>query len=107
MLFFKPYSLLDGQTLADAKQDYASAEKVGPFRLSAKAFYQQDGGYVLREAIQNAVSGWGATHVTGCCAGGIPVPRVVITTAQKKIPVFCEHESTAQKLAALLNGEEI
>lgn len=105
MLFGKPEPMVPGQILADPKEDYRSAQKIGPFRVSQQALYLPNGTYLLRSAILEITNDWGCAHVTGCCAGGIPVPRVVITTAEKKIPFLCDKEAIAKRLVEALTQE--
>lgn len=105
MLLGKPIPMIQGQTLADYKDDYRTAEKIGHFRVSPKAVYTPDGHFILRSSIVEAVSGWGSAHVTGCCAGGIPTPRILFVTPDQKIPVLCDKEATSLKLAEVLNAK--
>lgn len=107
MLFGKLTPTIDGQTLADPKADYRTAQKIGSFRVSEAALYQPNGTYLLRSSIAGAESGMGKTHVTGCCAGGVPVPRVLITTIDgKKLQLLCDSKAISQRLADALNGNE-
>lgn len=103
MLLFTPQPIIPGQSLPDVKADYRSAKKIGYFRVSDLAVYPPDGTFLLRSSILDIVRNWGSAHVTGCCAGGVPVPRLVITTESKKIPLLCGNEATADALAAELN----
>lgn len=103
MFFSKFEPLIEGQTLPDPKADYSTAEKVGPYRISQLAFYLPDKRYLLRSSILEAEKGTGYAHVTGCCAGGIPVPRIVISTEKQKFPFLCDHEKDAIRLTQELN----
>lgn len=106
MLLFDNYTpMLEGHTLADPKSDYRTAEKFGFFRISGQAFYAPDKRYILRSDILSAEASWGAAHVTGCCAGGVPTPRLVIVTPEKKFPFLCDKEAMTQKMADMLNGK--
>lgn len=103
MLFETHSPMIPGQTIDNPKADYRTAEKFGFFRISDTAFYQPNGSYLPRHLIENAVIGWGSAHVTGCCAGGIPVPRLVITAGEKKFQFLCDSEKIAAKMANKLN----
>lgn len=102
MLFFRPYPMIKGHTLSDTKADLASAEKIGPYRVGRQALYGPDGGYLLLADITEAIRGTGSAHVTGCCAGGVPVPRVVAVTAEKKFPLLFDNDKNADRLAEVL-----
>ena len=102
MLLFKNKPMLPGRTLDHVKEDYQSADKIGPCRVSGAAFYGPDGSYLLLQDITDAVSGMGSAHVTGCCAGSVPVPRVVITAGGKKFPILCSNAESAARLAQKL-----
>lgn len=106
LLFSRLFPMIKGHTLPDARADYAQAQKIGFYRLSDHALYCPDGGYLLRRDITQAIRGTGSAHVTGCCAGGVPVPRVVAVTAEKKFPLLFDTEKAAIRLEEALNGEK-
>lgn len=95
-------ALLPDRTLADPKAVRASAEKIGPFRIAEEAVFMPNGTYLLRSDIQEVSWSMAAAHVTGCCAGGVPVPRVVFVTASKKFPILCDSKAVAEQITAAL-----
>lgn len=105
-MFFGDYEpMLEGQTIADPKNDYRSAQKYGFFRISDQAFYQPNRCYLPRSVIRSAEVSMGSAHVTGCCAGGVYVPRLVIHTDTKKFPILCDNAKLAESIADALNGK--
>lgn len=107
MLFDRYTPMIEGRTVADAKTDRRSAVKYGACRLSQEALYLPDGSYLLRSDITDAESRMGAAHVAGCCAGGVPVPRVIVTDVNgRKHQMLLDTQSTAERLVkALLPGK--
>lgn len=99
MLFQKKFvSLTPSVVLEDPSADYKTAKRLGQYRLSSLALYQPSGNYLPIAAITHAEIGTGATHVTGCCAGGVPVPRVLVNTADRKFQFLCDTPKMAQTM---------
>jgi len=106
MLFDRYLPAVEGRTLPDPKADHRTAVKYGPLRITDVAVYLPDKRYILLEDITGARADLGCAHVTGCCAGGVPVPRVVIAADKAKFPVLCDKEETTAAIVKRLTRAE-
>jgi hypothetical protein len=102
MLFGSWKSLVPEQTLPDPKADYKLARRAGQYKVSAKAIYQPDGTYLPFAAITDLRRDKSSVHVTGCCAGGVFVERIVATTAGGKFPFLFDSVKSAQRVLTLM-----
>lgn len=102
MFLIKLQSLVPKHEISDAKEDYKSAKRVGQYKVSAKAIYQPDGGYVPYKAVKDYVLDKSSVHVTGCCAGGVPVERIVLITDEGKFPFIFDSQKAVDKVVELM-----
>ncbi|MBQ0000724.1 MAG: hypothetical protein KBT01_04195, partial [Clostridiales bacterium] len=79
-------SLEEGTGIADPQQDYRTAKRIGQFKLSENAIYKPDGTYLPLNIIKEITHDRTAVHVSGCCAGGVMVERLIFHTAAGKYP---------------------
>lgn len=96
----KFYSLVSGAALEDPKADYKLSRFSGQYRLSSRAIYRSDGGYVPFAAVKECVHDRASVHVSGCCAGGVSVERIVFITENEKIPLLFD---TKKQVTTVLN----
>lgn len=102
MFWMKLQSLVPGQEISDAREDYKSAKRVGQYKVSTKAIYQPDGGYVPFAAVKDYVLDKSSVHVTGCCAGGVPVERMILVTDEGKLPFIFDSKKAVDKAVELM-----
>lgn len=102
MFLMKLQSLVPKQEISDAKEDYKSAKRVGQYKVSTKAIYQPDGGYVPFAAVKDYVLDKSSVHVTGCCAGGVPVERIILITDEGKFPFIFDSQKAVDKVVELM-----
>ena len=99
MFFMKLQSLVPQNVICDAKGDYKSAKRIGQYKVSANAIYRPDGCYVPFEAVKDYVQDKSSVHVTGCCAGGVFVDRIILITDEGKFPFIFDSKKEADKVA--------
>lgn len=88
MFYSKLRSLVEGIEIDDAKADKKSAKRVGQYKISDKALYKADGTYIPFEAVTEYTHDKTSVHVSGCCAGGVPVERLILDTADQRFPLI-------------------
>lgn len=99
-------SLVQGVTLEHPEADYKKAKIVGQYRLSDAAIYKADGGYVPFSAVKECIQDQTSVHVTGCCAGGVPVERIIFVTENEKVPLIFDTKKQVEKVLQVVNSEE-
>ena len=103
-MFGKKYeSLVAGVTIEDYNDDLKNGKRLGQYRLGAKAIYKPDYTYVPLEAVTGSVQDKTAVHVSGCCAGGVPVDRVVLETNDGKFQFIFDKKKDAEILVAAVS----
>ena len=107
MFLMKLQSLVPRQEISNAKEDYKSAKRVGQYKVSTKAIYRPDGGYVPFAAVKDYVLDKSSVHVTGCCAGGGPVERIILITDEGKFPFLFDSQKAVGKIVELMNVARI
>jgi len=93
-------SLVPGVRLEDPKADYKSARFSGQYRLSDRAIYRPDGSYLPFSAVKDTLHDQTTVHVSGCCAGGVPVERIVFITENAKIPLIFDSKKQVEAVLA-------
>lgn len=94
-------SLVPGVELPDVKEDYRTAARVGQYKASGRALYRPDNTYLPFSAVTEVRRDKGSVHVTGCCAGGVFVERLVVTTGAGRTAFLFDSVKTADRAAAL------
>ena len=100
----KLVSLVEGHTIEDAAADKKTAKRVGQFKVSAKAIYRADNKYLPFEAVTGYTCDKSSVHVTGCCAGCVPVERMVFETCNgDKIQFLFDSQKDLDKVIEILH----
>lgn len=87
MLFTKKFkSLVENAEVENQDSDFKSSRHIGQYRVSGKAIYKADGTYLPFSAVTEIVHDKTAVHVSGCCAGGVPVDRLMFICGNVKFP---------------------
>lgn len=94
-------SMVPGVELPDPRADYRQSARAGQYKVSALALYQEDGNYLPFAGVTEVQRDKGSVHVTGCCIGGVPVERVVVTIPAGKRAFFFDSVKTADRVAGL------
>lgn len=98
----KFFSLVPAVTLENPKGDYRSARWSGQYKVSARAIYRPDGGYIPFVAVTGCTHDQTGVHVSGCCAGSVPVERIVFLTAEQRIPLIFDTKKQVDKILKLV-----
>lgn len=102
MLFNQPMkSLIPEIEISDAKEDRKTAKRVGQYKISFKAIYKADNTYLPLEAIRKVTHDRTSVHVSGCCAGGVWVERLIFDTASGRFPFIFENQNEISKVKEL------
>lgn len=94
-------SMVPGAELPDPGADYRQASRAGQYKVSALTLYQGGGSYLPFSAVTEVLRDKGSVHVTGCCAGGVLVERVVVATPAGKRAFLFDTVRTADRVAGL------
>ena len=102
-LFKKNFTtLVEGAPVDDAESDFKEAKTIGKYRFGKKAVYRPDYSYVPYSEITAVVKDKGSVHVTGCCAGGVPIDRLVITAGGKPFVFEMDSPKAQEKAAGII-----
>lgn len=94
----------DGTTLENVEADYKTAKRVGQFKVSANAIYKPDGTYLPFAAVTETTHDKTSVHVSGCCAGGVPVDRIILDTEKGRFPFIFDTAKDVQKILDVIEG---
>lgn len=97
-------SLVKGFSLEDPGADYKLSKRSGQYRLSSRAIYQPGGSYVPFAAVRECIHDQTHVHVSGCCAGGVPVERIVFITDNEKIPMIFDTKKQVESVLKLVKA---
>lgn len=98
-LFEKKFnSLVPEVSLEYPNDDYKKSKHLGQYRLSEAAIYKADGSYIPFEAVKDCIHDQTSVHVSGCCAGGVPVERIVFITDSVKIPLIFDSSKQVENV---------
>lgn len=97
-------SLAAGFALEDPKGDYKTSRRSGQYRVSSQAIYQPGGSYIPFAAVKACIHDQTSVHVSGCCAGGVPVERIVFITENEKIPMIFDTKKQVEAVLALVRA---
>lgn len=87
MLFqTKLKSVIDTVTIENAKEDKKKAKRIGQYKFTKNAIYKEDGTYLPINAITGYTQDRTSVHVSGCCAGGVWVERIIFDTDSGRFP---------------------
>lgn len=84
--------------IEDPAADNKSAVHVGQYKVSDNAIYMPDGRYLPFAAVTDAVCDKTSVHVSGCCAGCVPVDRIVFATENGKFPFIFDSKKDQDKV---------
>lgn len=94
-------SMLDGIQLDNATEDYKITKRIGQYHVSQNAIYKADGYYLPFCAVTDKIVDKTTVHVSGCCAGGVFVDRIIFVTEEKKFPFIFDDEKSVQRVLEL------
>lgn len=95
-------SLIDGAEIENAKMDKKSAKRIGQYKVSDKAIYKADGTYLPFEKITEYTHDKTSVHVSGCCAGGVPVERLILDTKEQRFPFIFDTLKDVEKVIEIV-----
>ena len=75
------------------------------YKISANAIYKPDKTYLPVKAVVSVVHDRTAVHVSGCCAGGVPVERLVFSTDGGKYPFIFDNNKDINKVLEIIGME--
>lgn len=96
-------SLAAGMVLDDPKADYKESRFLGQYRISSKAIYKNDGSYLPFAAVRECVHDQATVHVSGCCAGGVPVERIVFITETERISMIFDSKRQVETVLTMVD----
>lgn len=91
-------SAIEGKEVDDPKADHKTAKRTGRYKFSEQAVYLTDERYIPYETITEVTRDKASVHVSGCCAGGVMVDRLLLTlTNGKKEPLLFDSGREVEK----------
>ena len=102
-MFKKNLKSLVEAAIDDIHGDYKEAKRVGQFKVSSKAIYKPDGTYLPFSAVTDYVHDQTSVHVSGCCAGGVWVERIIFDVDDNRFPFIFDTVKDVQKVLDLAN----
>lgn len=87
--------------IENINDDYKHAKRVGQYKVSERAIYRPDNTYLPVSAVVKLSHDKTSVHVSGCCAGGVPVERLVFTTDNNIYQYIFDTTKDIQKLLAI------
>ena len=97
--------LEEGSVIEDAAADVKSAKRVGQYKLSKNAIYKADGTYLATSVVTDITHDKTSVHVSGCCAGGVPVERLIFDTEKGRYPFLFDTTKDVEKVMNILGRE--
>ena len=91
-----------GTELENPKAEYKNASHVGRYKLSDKVWFMPDNSYVCISDVTSFVQDKGSVHVTGCCAGGVMVDRIILSAGSMKFVFLFDTKKEVEKALGLL-----
>jgi len=88
--------------LEDVALDIKTAKRIGQYKISSNAIYKPDGTYLPVAAITGVTADKTSVHVSGCCAGGVPVERLIFDTAQGRYPFIFDTKKDVEKVLGIV-----
>ena len=101
MLGKKFASLVSGADLENAEGEYKQSKRLGQYRICDKAIFKADGTYVPFATVKECIQDQTSVHVSGCCAGGVPVERIVFVTENESIPLIFDNKKQVETVVLL------
>lgn len=96
-------SVIEGFELDNPAEDCKSAIRIGQYKVSNLAIYKPDGSYLPFEKVTDTVCDKTSVHVSGCCAGGVPVERIIFVTDAGKYPFIFDTAKDVSRVLEKLN----
>lgn len=96
-------SLVEGVEITDATEDIKQGKTVGKYKVTPNGIYRPDNKYLPKSAITEVIQDKGSVHVTGCCAGGVPVDRLVIKTVADPFIFIFDSTKQVSKVREILS----
>ena len=101
-MFNKKFTSLEKEiTIDNAEADYKAAKRVGQFKVSENAIYKPDGTYLPVSAVTEVTVDKSSVHVSGCCAGGVPVDRMIFDTESARYPFLFDSKKDVKKVLSI------
>ncbi len=100
-------SVIDSIVIENAKADKKKAKRIGQYKFSENAIYKEDGTYLPIKAITGYTQDRTSVHVSGCCAGGVWVERLIFDTEDKRFPYIFDTLKDVEKALAFITAPEI
>jgi len=98
-MFGRKYiSMTEGYKLENPAAEYKTATRAGQYKVSEKGIFRADGKYLPFAAVTDVICDKTSVHVSGCCAGGVPVERIVFVTAEGKFPFIFDTKKDQSKV---------
>ena len=98
-MFNKKWTALEtGSELEEVNSDYKNAKRIGQFKISSKAIYKPDGTYLPFSIVTDITHDQTSVHVSGCCAGGVMVERLIFDTENGRYPFIFDTKKEAEKV---------
>lgn len=95
--------LEEGAILENVDSDYKTAKRIGQFKISENAIYKPDNTYLPFSAVTEYTHDKTSVHVSGCCAGGVPVDRLILDTLNGRYPFIFDKAKDVQKVVEKIN----
>lgn len=105
MIFLKLKSLTDID-IPDVKADYKSAKRVGQYKISQNAIYKPDGEYVPICSVTERRIDKSSVHVSGCCAGGVLVERLVLSVGEDRYQFVFDTKKEIDRAIQIIGFEK-
>lgn len=103
-MFGKKYVPVDGASeIPSPEVDVKSAKRVGQYKISEMAIYKPDGTYLPLSEIEELTHDRTSVHVSGCCAGGVPVERIIFDTANGRYPFIFDTVKDVENVISIAN----
>jgi len=88
--------------LDNAEADYKNAKRIGQFKVSENAIYKPDGTYLPLSLVSGITQDKTSVHVSGCCAGGVPVERLIFDTEDGRYPFIFDSKKDVDKVLKII-----
>ena len=95
-------SLVANVIVEDAVADKKTAKRIGQYKFSNKAIYKADGTYLPLASVTGYTCDKSSVHVTGCCAGGVPVERIIFDTTDGRHQFLFDTKKDLEKAISVV-----
>lgn len=102
-MFGRKYVSLDAKSsLENVASDIKNSKRVGQYKISENGIYKPDGTYLCVSAITEITHDKTSVHVSGCCAGGVPVERLIFDTEDGRYPFIFDTVKDVDKVLNII-----